>query len=225
MAQLSKESFSKAINEMLERNPPAVIFARDLKPSEKFIEIARKHHIPVLGTDKITSNIAFYNESSKEIHSFGLKDFEIADDVSSVICPNGIKSTEYKETFSSNKKYRRFKIDQLICEKCKFKEQCLTKNKAGEIKVKSKFVMVPERYDAVLNDSRRVATEEFRLAYNKRYKIERRFATMVRNHGLRRCRYIRLNRAKIHITLANMASNIVRMIKFLWNPSTAVPII
>lgn len=176
-----------------------------------------------LKDNKITSNIAFYNESSKEIHSFGLKDFEIADDVSSVICPNGIKSTEYKETFSSNKKYRRFKIDQLICEKCKFKEQCLTKNKAGEIKVKSKFLMVPERYDAVLSDSRRVETEEFKTAYDKRYKIERRFATLVLNHGLRRCRYLRMSRAKRHIILANMASNIIRMINLLWHPSTAVP--
>lgn len=174
----------------------------------------------------ITSNIAFYNESSKEINSFGLKDFEIADDVCSVTCPNGIRTTEYKETISNNKKYRRFKIDQLICEKCALRDQCLTKNKDGEIKVKSKFLLVHERYDAVLSDSKRVATEEFISAYNKRYKIERRFATMVRNHGLRRCRYIRLNRAKIHITLANMASNIVRMIKLLWkNPSTAVPII
>lgn len=154
-----------------------------------------------------------------------MKYFEIDEDVSSVTCPNGIRTTEYKEAISNNKRYRRFKIDQLICEKCTLRDQCLTKNKDGEIKVKSKFLLVPERYDAVLNDSRRVETEEFISAYNKRYKIERRFATMVRNHGLRRCRYIRLNRAKIHITLANMASNIVRMIKLLWNPSTAVPII
>ena len=46
-------------------------------------------------------------------------------------------------------------------------------------------------------------------------KIERRFATMVLNHGIRRCRYLRISRAKIHITLANMASNIVRMLNLL----------
>ena len=49
----------------------------------------------------------------------------------------------------------------------------------------------------------------------------RRFATMVRNYGLRRCRYVRLGRAKIHITLANMACNIVRMVNLLCQPEFA----
>lgn len=172
---------------------------------------------------EIISNIAFYNDSNRDKNSAGLKDFKIADDLNSVICPKGIKSTEYKEAISNNKKYRRFKIDQLICEKCLLKQHCLTKNKSGEIVVKSKFLMVPERYDAVLSDSRRVATVEFKKAYDKRYKVERRFATLVHNHGLRRCRSIRLSRAKRHIILANMASNIIRMINLLWRPSTAVP--
>ena len=168
---------------------------------------------------EITTNIAFYKESSKEKTSFGLNDFEIAEDVSYVICPNGIKSTEYKTTQHYDKEYRRFKIDQLICEKCKFREQCFSKNKAGKITGKSKFLMVPSRYDAILRDLKRVKTNEFNSAYDKRYKIERRFATMVMNHGLRRCRSVRLPRAKIHIILANMACNIVRMVNLLCHPS------
>ena len=70
-------------------------------------------------------------------------------------------------------------------------------------------------YDAILNDRKRVKTKEFKIAINKRSKVERRFATLVRNHGLRRCRSVRLNRAKIHITMANMACNIVRMVNLL----------
>ncbi|TJX12651.1 IS1182 family transposase, partial [Tissierella creatinini] len=176
-----------------------------------------------LKDNEITTNIAFYKESSKEKTSFGLSDFEIAEDVNSVICPNGIKSTEYKIAYSNNKEFRRFKIDQLICEKCKFRDQCLSKNKAGKITVKSKFLMVPSRYDAVLRDLRRSKTEDFKNAYDKRYKIERRFSTLVMNHGLRRCRYVRLHGAKIHIILANMACNIVRMVNLLCHHSTAVP--
>ncbi len=197
----------------------------DLKPEELSADKAygTTDNRAFLKDKDIIANIAFYNDSNKDKDSAGLRDFEIADDLSSVICPKGIKSTEYKETTNVNKKYRKFKIDQLICEKCLLRQQCLSKNKAGEIVTKSKFLLVPERYDAVLRDSRRVETEEFQTAYNKRYKIERRFATMVLNHGLRRCRYLRMNRAKIHITLANMASNIVRMINLLWSPSTAVP--
>lgn len=83
--------------------------------------------------------------------------------------------------------------------------------------------MVPTRYDAMLQDMIRVESEEFKKAYNKRYKVERRFATLVLNHGLRRCRYTKLERAKIHATLANMACNIIRMVNLLCQPSVATP--
>lgn len=46
---------------------------------------------------------------------------------------------------------------------------------------------------------------------------------MVMNLGLRRCRYARLHKAKLHIILANMACNIVRMVNLLCHPSTSVP--
>jgi len=80
--------------------------------------------------------------------------------------------------------------------------------------------MVASRYDAVLRDRERVKTEAFQKAYNNRSKVERRFATMVRTHGLRRCRSVRLPRAKIHIILANMACNVVRLVNLLEKPVT-----
>ena len=66
-------------------------------------------------------------------------------------------------------------------------------------------------------------TLEFEEASNKRFKVERRFATMVRNHGLRRCRYLRLKGAKVHIILANMVCNIVRMVNLIYPLGTAIP--
>ncbi|MFA5528512.1 MAG: IS1182 family transposase [Peptostreptococcales bacterium] len=174
-----------------------------------------------LKDNEITSNIAFYRESSKEKTSFGLDAFEIAEDVSYVICPNGIKSTTYKDTQENGKEYRRFKIDPKICDECILKEQCFSKTKAGKIKVRSKFLMVPKRYDVIKMDLNRVETDDFKKAYNKRYKIERRFATMVLNHGLRRCRYVRLHRAKIHIILANTVCNIIRMVNLTFHPKPA----
>lgn len=78
-------------------------------------------------------------------------------------------------------------------------------------------MVLNSRHDAVVRDPKRIATEEFKEAFDNRYIIERRFATMVKNHGLRRNRYLRLKGAMIHITLANRACNIVRMVKLLWN--------
>jgi len=171
---------------------------------------------------EIISNIAFYKESSKESKSFGLKYFDIASDVNSVTCPNGIRTVEYKEMNGQNKDYRVFKFDKKFCDVCSLREQCLRKDKDGKLRLRSKSLEIPTRYDAVLQDMDRVETEDFKKAYNKRYKIESRFATMVLNHGLRKCRYLRLNRAKIHITLANMVCNIIRMVNLLYQPSIAM---
>lgn len=176
-----------------------------------------------LKDNEIVSNIAFYRESSKENQYFGLKDFDISIDVNSVTCPNGIKTTEYKVGNKLKKEYKIFKFDQMFCDKCLLRCQCLYKDKNGKARTKSKFLEIPSRYDAMLRDMDRVKTEAFKKAYNKRYKVERRFATLVLNHGLRRCRYIKLKRAKIHITLANMACNIIRMVNLLCHPSFATP--
>ncbi|HYE08729.1 MAG TPA: transposase [Patescibacteria group bacterium] len=177
-----------------------------------------------LKDNEIVSNIAFYKESSREQNYYGLKDFNISEDLKSVACPNGITTEEY--VMSSNKANRKefkiFKFDKAACSKCPLKEQCLYRDKNGKLQHKGRRLDVPLKYDAVLNDMKRNETQEFEEASNKRFKVERRFATMVRNHGLRRCRYLRLKGAKIHITLANMACNIVRMVNLLYPPDIAL---
>lgn len=177
-----------------------------------------------LKDNEIVSNIAFYKESSRETNYYGLKDFNISEDLKSVICPAGIATEEY--VMSSNKTNKKdfkiFKFDKTVCSKCPLKDQCLYKDKNGKLLHKGRRLEVPLRYDAVLSDMKRNETQEFEEASNKRFKVERRFATMVRNHGLRRCRYLRLKGAKIHITLANMVCNIVRMVNLIYPPGIAL---
>jgi len=180
-----------------------------------------------LKDNQIISNISFYKESSREIKYYSLKDFNILEDLKSVTCPNGVTTEKYVMKYSetNNKEFIRFKFDKKICCQCPLKEQCLYRDKNGKLLRSSRVVDISPRYDAVIHDMKRNATEEFIEARNKRYKVERRFATMVRNHGLRRCRYLGLKGAKIHITLANMACNIVRMVNLLFNnahPSAAM---
>jgi len=171
-----------------------------------------------LKDNEITSNIAFYKESEKENIYFGIKDFQISEDISFVTCPSGFVSTDFKIINEKERLFKQFKFKSANCDNCKLRNQCLYKSKDGKFCRKSKDVKIPLRYDSVLNDLKRAETEEFEKAYNKRYKVERRFATMVRNHGLRRCRYLKLKGAKIHITMANMVCNIVRMVNLLIYP-------
>jgi transposase len=173
----------------------------------------------------IISNILFYKESSREKKYFGIKDFKVSEDVTSVTCPNGITTVKYKivDDKSKTNKQKRFEFDKKNCDKCKLRGQCLCSNKSGKIVIRSRKVNIPLRYDAVINDKKRIETAEFKEASNNRFKVERRFATMVRNHGLRRCRYLRLKGAKIHITLCNMACNIIRMVNLIYQPSITLP--
>ena len=150
-----------------------------------------------LKDNKIISNIAFYNESSREVKFYGLRDFKISEDLLSVTCPNGITTEEYVITKNkaNDTDFKVFKFDKIICQQCPLKDQCLYQDKNGKVASKGRRLDVPLRYDAWLNDMKRVETQEFKEASNKRFKVERRFATMVRNHGLRRCRYVGLGRA------------------------------
>ncbi len=52
---LDEERKKVIYEELLSYMPPAVVFCRDLKPDELFMEIAMKHHVPVLSTKKSTS--------------------------------------------------------------------------------------------------------------------------------------------------------------------------
>jgi transposase len=176
-----------------------------------------------LKDNEIVSNINFYNHSSRELMVFGIKEFSISDDLESATCPNGITTRNYilADGKAYNSDLKIFKFDKNICRSCPLREQCIRKTPKGNIHG-ARRLEVPVRYDAVIHDLKRVEAKEFQAALNNRFKVERRFATMVRNHGLRRSRYLNLCGAKIHITLANMACNIVRMVNLLYLPEIVV---
>ena len=175
-----------------------------------------------LKDNNMKANIAFYDNSSKEYGKYDVSKFNISEDLKSVVCPNKCYTDVVQ--ISEQGKVLTFKFMKDDCRNCPLKNKCFTE---GEIKrgVKTRRLKVSIRHDAILRDLSRNQTEEFNTANNKRYKVERRFATLVRNHGLRRCRYLRLEGAKIHITLANIACNIIRMVNLLCDnhqPSFAI---
>lgn len=151
--------------------------------------------------------------------------FIVSEDLKKVTCPNGITTEEYTITAdkANGKDSIVFKFDKRSCNKCPLKDQCLRKNKNNKLYGGGRKAQISLRHDAILKDRKRIETAEFKEAANKRYKIERRFAAMVRNHGLRRNRYLKLTGAKIHIILANTAGNIIRMVNLLCHPDLPCP--
>lgn len=159
----------------------------------------------------IISNIDFFDKSNVEYEKFDLRKFSVADDLKSITCPNEVTSTKFSD--DKNNTLRTFTFNAESCTKCPLRAQCLYENELK--KNKGRIIRISTRYDAVMKDMQRISTDEFKIARNNRYKVERRFATMVRNHGLRRSRFLRLPRTKIHIILANTACNIIRMVNLI----------
>jgi len=173
-----------------------------------------------LKDNKIVSNIAFYNSPAEKNEVYGIRDFVISEDLESVTCPYGVTTKDFTKTNVTEKTPARilFKFDKKYCTECPLRDSCIRKDKTGKHNLRFKIVEVPIRYDAVLHDLKRVETKDFDVAYRKRFKVERRFGTMVNHRGLRRNRYTGLDSSSVHIIMANFASNIVRMVNILCRP-------
>lgn len=164
---------------------------------------------------EIVSNIHFYEDENirARYKRYDIKMFEITENLESAKCPAGIQSIGNRVL--KNQKEIRINFPKEACSNCKFKSECMPRIECD--KGYGRAIDVNIRYDAVVRDTKRNLTHEFQKAMNRRYIVERRFATLVRNHGLRRSRYLRIKGAKIHISLANTACNIVRMVTLLLN--------
>ncbi len=53
---LSREERKTRFDNLLAHGVPFVVFTRGIEPGEDFIEIAKKHNVPLLGTDYVTSS-------------------------------------------------------------------------------------------------------------------------------------------------------------------------
>lgn len=162
-----------------------------------------------LNKKKIIPNIEFYNSTPRKDGKFGLDKFEISENIDSVKCPNGhVSKNHYLSKRKKGPDITLFKFTKEQCQNCPLKKDCLRKDE----KARFRKVEIPFSYNVFLQDRKHNKTFEFQQAYNKRYKVERRFATLVRNHCMRRSRYLRISGAKIHIFMANIACNIIRMV-------------
>lgn len=114
----------------------------------------------------------------KENIYFSIKDFKIDDNLESVTCPNGVTTSDCR--LLKKKDNIVFCFDTKICSKCPLYEKCVPISQRGKKTKRGRRFELSRRYDAVITDRKRVGTKEFAEAYNNRYKIERRFATMLR---------------------------------------------
>lgn len=166
-----------------------------------------------LAERNIRSHIAFY-EQNKENEYFGIEDFIIDENLEYAICPAGYKTYNYslRSKMDSEDCDILFIFDKSTCKKCPLNIQCVRRKKESKTGGRREL-RINHRYDAVMKDLTHNKTEQFKIALNRRSIVERRFATLVRNCGLRRSRYLGMSATSKHIILSNTVCNIKRLLK------------
>ena len=171
-------------------------------------------NLELLAQRQIVANIPLTKQvNHRNSGYFSVDDFLYDPDDVKLICPAGHASTNcYEEVLGYsqlNKPGHSFRFRPTWCNVCALKPKCV-KNRAGR-RIHISY------YEPYYRQAReRLATEEGREAYRSRYRIEQKVADLARYCGLRRCRYRRLDRARIHTLLATTVCNIKRMVKLLW---------
>jgi transposase len=150
---------------------------------------------------------------------FGPENFQFDPVKMEVICPNGEISTSYRD--QPKKQGIEFKFKKSQCHDCPLREKC-THSKT------IRTVFISEYQSDLKRGRKHYQTDSYKEGSQNRYRVERRHADKVRNHGLRRSRYRGLERTWIHSLLSSIASNVKRMSKLILereqqDPSVLLP--
>jgi IS5 family transposase len=184
-----------------------------IKPQELTADKAYDwgENLESLANRQIIANIALTKQVNHRNEGyFTVEDFLYDPENSKLICPAGYVSTNcYSEILYNNKAGYAFQFRPTWCNVCPLKAKCVKNNEGRRV-----YISYYEPYFRLARE--RLATEEGKQAYRNRYRIEQKVADLTRYCGLRRCRYRRLERAKIHTLLATTVCNIKRMAKLLW---------
>lgn len=165
---------------------------------------------------QITPHIPVWDRSTRPDGTFSRADFVFDRSRNVYICPNGkLLHTTGTVIEGNTLRYRASKLD---CDACEFKMQCCPN---------TPMRYVPrDLHEAARDIARALAkTEAFAQSRRERKKVEMCFAHMKRIFKLDRLRLRGLSGAKDEVLLTAIAQNLRRLVKFLYCPSPAVPVI
>lgn len=171
------------------------------------IESKREYEIELIGP--VRDNVSW---QSKNPEAYDLSKFKINWKNLTVTCPQGIKSTK-KWTFLLDQwgnKVIRVKFPRKACRECKFRHLCTrSKNEPRELTLRHK-----EEHLAINRRRKRQETKTWSNTYNQRAGVEGTISQGVRGFGLRKCRYVGLDKVHLQHILTATAINVIRL--FAW---------
>jgi|SRR5664279_1242287 len=157
-----------------------------------------------------------HNDPSWQARTAGALDvsqFQIDWQRQQVTCPQAQHSTGwYLAQDAKGESVVQVLFDKLTCQACSVRSQCTTARTTG----RSMTLRYPQERHEMLQTARlRQQTDAFKAVYRLRSGIEGTFSQTTRNSGLRRARYIGLAKTHLQSILTAIATNILRLVRWL----------
>lgn len=145
--------------------------------------------------------------------AFDLSVFNIDWQHQQVTCPQGQHSSAWHLAHDAKgESVVQILFDKQTCQACPVRSQCTTARTTG----RSMTLRYPAQRHQMLQTARaRQQTEAFKTLYALRSGIEGTFTQTTRNSGLRRARYIGLRKTQLQSILTAVATNILRLVRWL----------
>jgi transposase len=191
--------------------------ARNLKPEiqivdQGYIEIdllIKSHEKDIDLVGPVASGKSW---QSKEEDAFDHTQFVIDWERQRATCPGGKTS----HSFSARKTWRgtpnwQITFPRYDCFPCELRSQCTRSKHTG----RTLTIFPKEKYEAQLAARQRQETEEFKQLYGERAGIEGTISQGVRKTGLRKSRYIGLQRTRLQHLATAAAINLFRIFDWL----------
>jgi transposase len=128
-----------------------------------------------------------------------------------VTCPEGhINKSWYDSKDRHGKPVSRILFDPKVCRTCFLRQHCTHGKGARGLTLRPK-----ERHEALQTARQREQTNDFKDTYRKRAGIEGTISESVRDHGLRRARYVGLDKTHLQSLVTAAAINLTRALAWL----------
>ncbi len=199
------------------------IEARDLKADVLLMDKGyTSGEVLAWGENEGVEIIGPVNEDSswQDKSGYGLSTFEIDWKNKKAICPQGVQSQIWRPGQGKRgEQMVQVFFEPGVCQQCPVKVACTKSEKGGRT-----LTLTSEQAHTLIQKRRKEQYEkDFQERYGQRSGVESTMSEGVRSHGMRRSRYVGLQKTQLQMTAIAAAMNLVRIHALLVREQAGLP--
>jgi transposase len=197
--------------------------AQDLKPEVMLMDKGyTSGEVLTWGENAEVEIVGPVNDDSswQDKSGYGLSTFDIDWKNKKAICPQGQQSQIWRPGQGKRGEERvQVYFDPAVCQQCPVKAACTKSEKGGRT-----LTLTSEQAHTLIQKRRKEQYEkDFQEKYGQRSGVESTMSEGVRSHGMRRSRYVGLQKTQLQMTAIAAAMNLVRIHALLVREQAGLP--